>query len=240
MYYDYLNFIDADRLNGYKSCKLPKPNCIPVSDENGKIDKGFIPTCEKSSPHCIPISDENGKIDKNYIPTCVEPTPNCIPISDETGKISNKWLQLPDKGLIYTAYSKITASSVGHPITYTFDFTDWYNDYKKIKNDIQPSDFLVIPIVTFSIFRIANPNPQHESNGPPSLGDYFYVDYNSSAPTYLDGTGYKFILNLGSTGTSSDGGTHPYSTKGYAGFIINFLGGPKGVLFKYYGEVTNV
>jgi len=148
-------------------------------------------------------------------------------------------LQLPDKGLIYTAYSKITASSVGQPIIYTFDFTDWYNDYKKIKNDIQPSDFLVIPIVTFSIFRVANPHPQYES-GSPSLGDYFYVDYNSSAPTYLDGTGYKFTLNLGATGTSSDGGTHSYSTKGYAGFIINFLGGPKGVLFKYYGEVTNV
>ena len=171
-----------------------------------------------------------------HVPS-VTPKPGAIPVAGNNGKISLDWLDLPPKGLMYFAYVDIPAQSSGSPVTFHFDFSEWYEDYCSKVKYIEPNEFLVVPIATFSIFRVPNPHPKYES-GTPSLGDYYYVDYNCSAPEYIGGTKYKFKMKLGATGTSSSGKTHSYSTKGYCGFRIYFYGGPIGVLYKYYGELT--
>lgn len=110
---------------------------------------------------------------------------------------------------IVVLYTKMDVSTAGGR-SRSFDFNDVLNQYNSATGlSLTANDFLVVPVITWDTFRIGNMAPGQITDNVGThvgthsfvlpthrlgkLGDYAYVDYKASEPTY---TGGKCVFNM--------------------------------------------
>ena len=67
-----IQYLNADKVDGFDASQTPAPNTIPVTLSTGKLDLNWIPASQTPAPNTIPVALSTGKLDLGWLPdACV-------------------------------------------------------------------------------------------------------------------------------------------------------------------------